>query len=196
MVKGSEVQTVTHSFVLLPLIYISVLEHTGELLIAFKGNWQKPPCKAVRASLFTSVSIPPIPPDLSSALLTSTRGTHLATLAFSPAIFFPYLWVIYYSWEASYGLSIGTAYSAGPGCYYSMQSVFPGLNWLANIYILPLWLDEELQQSCSRSQNRDQKDRRAAGLGQICKLNEVSSQPSWKSSKTHSRMCRALNNRG
>lgn len=30
----------------------------------------------------------------------------------------------------------------------------------------------------------DQKGRRAAGLGQICKLNEVSSQPSWKSSKT------------
>lgn len=75
-----------------------------------------------------SISIPPTPPDLSSALLTSTRGTHLVTNAFSPANFFSYLWVICYSREARYGLLIGTAYSAGSGRYYSMQSVFPGLN--------------------------------------------------------------------
>lgn len=150
MVKGSEVQIVTLSFVLLPLIYrLGVLQ-------SVLGTFWLPLKEAGRKALQTRQTFPVCqiifsPPPLSQALLTSVRHKHLAINAFPCATSFFSL--NHYWWQTHYGVSTGLAASDEPGLYQNLHFRVFFLDWIrcyAHFLSLATW--EAAKKGFSRSQ--------------------------------------------
>lgn len=144
MVKGVR-SSDSHSGLCSPSSHLYT-ECTGELLIAFKKNWQKCPHKPDRPSLFARVCIPLHPSWSSSALLTSAR--HTCRWQLMPhAPFFPVpesllrrsLW-----WGFSSCSSLRWTRSVAYATEYLPRTEF------TIIHISPLLLHGEPQQSCLR----------------------------------------------
>lgn len=135
-----------------PLLYTGCAapEATGDLLMAFKGDWQKCPCNKTDPPCLPGHLFPSTAADPPWALLTSTRHTHLAYphcvfLLSESLLMTSSLWGL--NW-------ISTLSCKRPVLKLTLGSVFPGLN-SPYIFFLPGYMGS--CKNCSKKKKRAER---------------------------------------